>query len=91
MSTTEGIIRIPRWITSLASFSYSDLFASGSFNHISAVFGDTDLVKLQALGMVPFDYGRWTAPFDRFMRFTISQHKASSTRFNLCIRHRAAW
>ncbi|KDQ12417.1 hypothetical protein BOTBODRAFT_112892 [Botryobasidium botryosum FD-172 SS1] len=31
-SSTEGLILIPRWITSLAALRYSDLFASGSWD-----------------------------------------------------------
>jgi ribosomal RNA-processing protein 9 len=30
-SAEEGVVRTPRWITSLASLRYSDLFASGTF------------------------------------------------------------
>jgi ribosomal RNA-processing protein 9 len=29
ISETEGVIRTPRWITSLGTLRYSDLFASG--------------------------------------------------------------
>ncbi|KAF9266888.1 WD40 repeat-like protein [Marasmius fiardii PR-910] len=32
LSSTSGVILTPRWITSLASLRYSDLFASGSWN-----------------------------------------------------------
>ncbi|EJU01615.1 WD40 repeat-like protein [Dacryopinax primogenitus] len=32
LSSTEGPLRTPRWITSLASLRYSDLFASGSWD-----------------------------------------------------------
>lgn len=31
-SSTEGIIRTPRWITSIASLRYSDIFVSGSWD-----------------------------------------------------------
>ncbi|KAF9003437.1 WD40-repeat-containing domain protein [Cyathus striatus] len=32
LSSTEGLIQTPRWITALASLRYSDLFASGSWD-----------------------------------------------------------
>ena len=34
-SETEGQVKVPRWVTSLASLRYSDLFASGGFIHLS--------------------------------------------------------
>lgn len=33
-SETEGLIETPRWITSIASLRYSDLFASGGAVHV---------------------------------------------------------
>ncbi|KAF8169805.1 Rnu3ip2 protein [Pholiota molesta] len=42
LSESEGVIRTPRWITSLACLRYSDLFASGSWE------GDVRIWKLDA-------------------------------------------
>ncbi|KAG1752077.1 WD40-repeat-containing domain protein [Suillus lakei] len=39
-SSTEGLVRTPRWITAVASLRYSDMFVSGSWN------GDVRLWKL---------------------------------------------
>ncbi|KAL4072159.1 WD40-repeat-containing domain protein [Scleroderma yunnanense] len=41
-SSTEGIIRTPRWITSIASLRYSDIFVSGSWD------GDIRIWKLDS-------------------------------------------
>ena len=45
-SETEGQVKVPRWVTSLASLRYSDLFASGGFHFSvqidSLTKGETD-------------------------------------------------
>lgn len=38
-SETEGEIRSPRWITSLAALPYSDVFASGSWDGVIRIWG----------------------------------------------------
>ncbi|TFY80355.1 hypothetical protein EWM64_g3654 [Hericium alpestre] len=53
-SETEGLIRTPRWITSLGSLRYSDLFASGSWDGEIRLWKlDSKLKSFSLVGTVP--------------------------------------
>ena len=65
-SSTEGLLKTPRWITALAALAYSDLFISGAStnNHYSLFRYFTYLCFLlfsasfsKVHGMVKSDYG----------------------------------
>ncbi|KAG5649951.1 hypothetical protein H0H81_001362 [Sphagnurus paluster] len=53
-SETEGVIRTPRWITSLASLRYSDVIASGSWEGDIRIWKlDSKLKSFSLVGTVP--------------------------------------
>ncbi|KAG6817022.1 hypothetical protein H0H87_000644 [Tephrocybe sp. NHM501043] len=53
-SETEGVIRTPRWVTSLASLRYSDLFASGSWEGDLRIWKlDPKLKSFSLIGTIP--------------------------------------
>ncbi|GLB36668.1 putative WD domain, G-beta repeat [Lyophyllum shimeji] len=53
-SETEGVIRTPRWITSLASLRYSDLIASGSWEGDIRIWKlDSKLKSFSLVGTIP--------------------------------------
>ncbi|KAI0275730.1 WD40 repeat-like protein [Russula aff. rugulosa BPL654] len=53
-SETEGLIRSPRWITSLGTLRYSDLFASGSWDgHIRLWKVDPKIKNFSPMGSIP--------------------------------------
>ncbi|KAJ8522076.1 hypothetical protein ONZ45_g1263 [Pleurotus djamor] len=53
-SETEGTIYTPRWITSLASLRYSDVFASGSWDGSIRLWKlDSKLKSFQPVGTLP--------------------------------------
>ncbi|RXW18692.1 hypothetical protein EST38_g7159 [Candolleomyces aberdarensis] len=53
-SSTEGTIRTPRWITSLGSLRYSDIFASGSWDGSIRIWKlDPKLKSFSPIGAVP--------------------------------------
>ncbi|KAL0946270.1 hypothetical protein HGRIS_012522 [Hohenbuehelia grisea] len=53
-SETEGVIQTPRWITSLASLRYSDLFASGSWEGDVRIWKlDPKLKSFSLVGQIP--------------------------------------
>ncbi|KAF8497522.1 WD40 repeat-like protein [Russula emetica] len=54
VSETEGLIRSPRWITSLGTLRYSDFFASGSWDgHIRLWKVDPKVKIFSPMGSVP--------------------------------------
>ncbi|KAG6819865.1 hypothetical protein H0H93_007850 [Arthromyces matolae] len=54
LSETEGLIRTPRWITSVASLPYSDLFASGSWEGVIRIWKlDSRLKSFSLMGTLP--------------------------------------
>ncbi|KAI9513484.1 WD40 repeat-like protein [Russula earlei] len=54
ISETEGVIRTPRWITTLGALYYSDMFASGSWDgHIRLWKVDPKIKSFSAMGSFP--------------------------------------
>ncbi|KAH6910783.1 Rnu3ip2 protein [Coprinopsis sp. MPI-PUGE-AT-0042] len=54
LSATEGLLKSPRWITSLASLRYSDMFASGSYEGNLRIWKvDAKLKSFSLVGTVP--------------------------------------
>ncbi|KAH7882919.1 WD40 repeat-like protein [Phlebopus sp. FC_14] len=53
-SSTEGVVRMPRWITSIACLRYSDIFASGSWEGDVRIWKlDSKLKSFSHIGIVP--------------------------------------
>ncbi|KAN0094791.1 WD40-repeat-containing domain protein [Tylopilus felleus] len=53
-SSTEGVVKTPRWITSIASLRYSDVFASGSWDGVIRIWKiDSKLKSFSLVGTVP--------------------------------------
>ncbi|KAF8452451.1 WD40 repeat-like protein [Boletus edulis BED1] len=53
-SSTEGVVTIPRWITSVACLRYSDIFASGSWDGTIRIWKiDSNLKSFSLVGTVP--------------------------------------
>ncbi|KAL9709388.1 pre-rRNA processing protein [Leucoagaricus gongylophorus] len=53
-SSTEGLLKTPRWITALAALAYSDLFISGSWDGQIRLWKlDSKLKSFSVLGNIP--------------------------------------
>ncbi|KZT22903.1 WD40 repeat-like protein [Neolentinus lepideus HHB14362 ss-1] len=53
-SETEGLIQTPRWVTSIATLRYSDLFASGSWEGSIRIWKlDDKLKSFSLIGSIP--------------------------------------
>ncbi|KAH7929245.1 WD40 repeat-like protein [Leucogyrophana mollusca] len=53
-SSTEGLVQTPRWITTIASLRYSDLFASGSWEGDVRIWKiDSKLKSFALIGTIP--------------------------------------
>ncbi|KAF8557490.1 WD40 repeat-like protein [Imleria badia] len=53
-SSTEGVVKTPRWITSVACLRYSDIFASGSWDGDIRIWKiDSKLKSFSLVGTVP--------------------------------------
>ncbi|KAF6744340.1 WD40-repeat-containing domain protein [Ephemerocybe angulata] len=53
-SSTEGLLRTPRWVTSLSSLRYSNIFASGSYDGTIRIWQlDAKLKSFSLAGTIP--------------------------------------
>ena len=83
-SSTEGTIRTPRWITSLGSLRYSNIFASGGSNLLSSMF--LAQRSFQVHGMDQFGYGSWTPNSNPSLPLAPCQRRELSTLCNSFLR-----